>query len=65
MVVIRVLAILAVIAIGVSILLHLITGERRYLSLAWRLLKYALVVALILFGLLAAERLLGGVIPFV
>ncbi|HMV52520.1 MAG TPA: hypothetical protein PLX20_13195 [Rhodocyclaceae bacterium] len=65
MVVLRILAVVAVIAIGGCILLHLFTGDRRYLILAWRLFRYAAVVALILFGLLIAERLMGGAIPFV
>lgn len=65
MVVLRILAVIAVIAIGGSILLYLFTGDRRYLALAWRLLKYAAILALILFGLLIAERLMGGAIPFV
>ena len=65
MVILRVLAVLAVIAIGGCVLIHLFTGDRRYLSLAWRIFKYAAIVALILFGLLIAERLLAGAIPFV
>lgn len=65
MLILRILAVLTVIAIGGSILIHLFTGDRRYLGLAWRLFKYALVVALILFGLLIAERLLPGAVPFV
>lgn len=65
MVILRILAVLAVIAIGGSILIHLFTGDRRYLSLAWRILKYSSIIALILFGLLIAERLLAGAIPFV
>jgi hypothetical protein len=65
MLILRILAVLAVIAIGGSILIHLFTGDRRYLDLAWRIFKYSAIVALILFGLLIAERLLAGAIPFV
>ncbi|NWG30263.1 MAG: hypothetical protein HXY29_02045 [Rhodocyclaceae bacterium] len=54
----RVVGILAAIAIGAGILAYLFTGERRYLGLAWRIAKYALIFALVLFALLALERLL-------
>ncbi|MGB7991659.1 MAG: hypothetical protein WCF44_19825 [Candidatus Methylophosphatis roskildensis] len=65
MVILRVLAVLAVIAIGGCVLIHLFTRDRRYLSLAWRIFKYAAIIALIVFGLLIAERFLAGAIPFV
>lgn len=65
MVILRILAVLAVIAVGACVLIYLFTGDRRYLSLAWRILKYAVIVALVLFGLLIGERLLSGAIPFV
>ena len=54
----RVVGILAAIAIGAGILAFLFTGERRYLGLAWRIAKYALIFALVLFALLALERLM-------
>lgn len=54
----RIVGILAAIAIGAGILAFLFTGEKRYLRLAWRITKYALVFALVLFALLAFERLL-------
>ncbi len=54
----RIVGILAAIAIGAGILAFLFTGEKRYLRLAWRIAKYALVFALVLFALLAFERLL-------
>lgn len=65
MLILRILAALAVVAIGASLLIHLFTGDRRYLGLAWRIFKYAVIVAVILFGMLIAERLLAGAIPFV
>lgn len=54
----RIVGILTAIAIGVGILSYIFTGQRRYLSLAGRIAKYALIFALLLFALLAAERLL-------
>lgn len=54
----RIIGILAVMAIGAGIVAYLFTGERRYLGLAWRIAKYALILALVLFALLAFERLI-------
>jgi len=54
----RIVAILTAIAIGAGILSYLFTGQRRYLGLSWRITKYALIFALVLFALLAFERLI-------
>lgn len=54
----RIVGILTAIAIGAGIVAFLFTGERRYLGLAWRIAKYALIFALALFALLALERLM-------
>ncbi|MEW6164088.1 MAG: hypothetical protein AB1642_03410 [Pseudomonadota bacterium] len=58
MLLLRVLGILAAIAIGAGIVAYLLTGQRGYLRLAGRVAKYALILALGLFALLAMERLL-------
>ncbi len=58
MLLLRIVGILAVIAIGTGILAYLFTGQRRYLSLSWRIAKYALIFTLALFALLAFERLI-------
>ncbi|MDO8958832.1 MAG: hypothetical protein Q7U85_03760 [Rhodocyclaceae bacterium] len=54
----RIIGILAVIAIGAGVVTYLLTGDRRYLSMAGRIAKYALILALGLFVLLAFERLI-------
>ncbi len=54
----RIVGLLTAIAVGVGIAAFLFTGERRYLGLAWRIAKYALIFALALFALLAFERLI-------
>lgn len=54
----RIVGILTAIAIGAGIVAFLFTGDRRYLGLAWRIAKYALIFALVLFALLALERLM-------
>lgn len=56
MYILRILAVLLVVAVGVGFLAYALTGERRYLHLSFRLLKYGLVFALILFALLFLER---------
>lgn len=38
-----------------------LTRDQRYLQFAWRLFRYALIVALLVFGLLILERV--AVIP--
>ena len=53
----RILGLLAVIAIGSSSVLFLFTGDRRYLNLAIRITRYAVVAALCIFALLLFERL--------
>jgi hypothetical protein len=58
MLLLRILGILTVIAIGAGIFAWLFTRDRRYLILAGRITKYAVILALILFALLAFERLI-------
>jgi len=57
MLLLRIIGILAVIAIGAGVVTYLLTGDRRYLGIAGRIAKYALIIALALFALLAFERL--------
>jgi hypothetical protein len=56
MLVLRIAAILAVIATGAGIVLYLLTRDRKYLSFAFQVFKYALIFALLVFGLLMLER---------
>lgn len=58
MLLLRIVGLLAVITIGAGILAWLFTGDRRYLSLSWRIAKYALIFVLALFALLIFERLI-------
>lgn len=58
MLLLRIVGILAVIAIGAGIVAYLFTRDRRYLGLSWRIAKYGLIFVLLLFALLAFERLL-------
>ena len=56
MYVLRILGVLLIIAVGFCFLAYVFTGERRYIGYAFRLLKYSLIFALILFALLFLER---------
>ena len=58
MLLLRIVGLLTAIAIGAGICAYLLTRDRRYLQLAGRIAKYALIFALVLFALLAFERLL-------
>jgi hypothetical protein len=57
----RLLAVLTVITVAGGALIFLFTGDPRYLHFAWRLFRYALIVALLVFALLILERV--AVIP--
>ena len=54
----RLVAILVVMTIGVGIALFLLTGNRKYLEFALRLLRWAVIFALLVFALLVLERLI-------
>jgi hypothetical protein len=54
----RIVGLLTAIAVGAGIAAFLLSGDRRYLGLSWRIAKYALIFALVLFALLAFERLI-------
>ncbi len=58
MLLLRIVGILTVIAIGSGILAYLFTRDPRYLRLAGRIAKYALLFALAVLTLFFAERLL-------
>lgn len=57
----RLLAAILVVAIGAGMLIYTLTGNRYYLALSGRLLKYGIVIALIVFALMFIERL--AIIP--
>ena len=57
----RLLAVILVVAIGAGLLIYAITGQRRYLAFSGRLFKYGIVFALIIFALMIIERV--AIIP--
>lgn len=57
----RLLAVLTVIAVGCGIGAFFLTQDSRYLQFSWRLFRYSLVIALLVFALMIIERV--AVIP--
>ena len=57
MLVLRIVALLAVIAVGVCALAWVFTGNRKYLRVAWRVFQFALAAILIFLAVLFFERL--------
>ena len=56
--VVRLVAIAVAIALGATLLAWLITGDRRWLRLAWNIFRYASVGLLVVLLLFAGEALL-------
>jgi len=56
---VRIVAILAAIAIGASTLLFLLTRDRKYFRFAIQVLQYAVIFALFVFSLFALERVVS------
>ena len=56
MLLLRIVAILAAFAIGGCVLAWVVTRDQRYLQLAWRVAKGAIIIALATMALFAAER---------
>lgn len=58
MLLLRIIGLLAAITLAVSVLLYMLSGERKYLSFAWRVFRYSLFVVVLILILFASERLL-------
>ncbi len=58
MLVLRILAVLVVLAIAGSLVTFVATRDRRWLRFAVQVLKYGVIVALAIVALIALERLL-------
>lgn len=59
MLIVRVIGLAVAVALGALVLLYVFTGERKYLGIAWRVLKYALFLVILVLTLFALERLWG------
>ena len=58
MLLLRIIGLLAAIALAASVLLYMLSGERKYLRFAWRVFKYSLFVVVLILLLIVSERLL-------
>ena len=58
MVVFRLIAILLLLAIGLALVLYLFTRNRRFLTIAWRLFQFGVVIAIMFMALFVLERLI-------
>jgi len=56
MLALRIAGILVVLVTAAGVVLFLLTRDRRYLRFAFQVFKYALIFALLVFGLLILER---------
>jgi hypothetical protein len=57
MLVLRVAGLLVAVALGVLVLLYMMSGERKYLSIAWRVFKVSLFAVVAILLILFFERL--------
>ncbi len=57
MFVLRLVGFLVLITIGASLVTYLLTRNRRYVTFAWQVLKYGMLMAIIVLTLMLLERL--------
>jgi len=58
MLLLRIFGVLVAITIGAGIVAFLLTRDRRYLHLSWRVTKYAALFALVVLSLMFLERVI-------
>jgi len=56
--VLRVVGFLILITLGASLVTYLLTRNRRYLTFAWQVLKYGMVVTIVVLTFILFERLI-------
>ncbi len=56
MLILRLVAILLMIAVGAGLVAYVLTRQQRYLAFCWRLLRYGMVFALLVLALMLIER---------
>ncbi|MDR0379774.1 MAG: hypothetical protein LBI62_07535 [Candidatus Accumulibacter sp.] len=57
----RLLGTLTLLMVGGGVAAYLLTGNNKYLRFSWRVFRYAVMVALLIFALLILERV--AIIP--
>ena len=61
MLILRLIGVLALLSIAAAVALFFYTRNRRYLTWAWRIFQYSIVVTVVVLVLYALERLLVAV----
>lgn len=61
MLILRLLAVVVILAVVGGVVAYLLTRNPKYLSFSWRVFRYSLIVALLVFALMVLERV--AVIP--
>jgi hypothetical protein len=56
-VIFRLIGILALLAIALALVLYLFTRNRKFLTIAWRIFQFAVILLLVFMGLFVLERL--------
>ena len=56
MLVLRIVGFLVLITLGSSLVMYLLTRNRRYVTFAWQVLKYGMVMAIIVLAFVVFER---------
>jgi hypothetical protein len=56
--ILRLIGILLVITVGACFAAFVLTRDQRYLNVAWRVLRYAVIAALIIVSLFMLERVI-------
>ena len=57
MFVLRIVGFLVLVTIGASLVTYLMTKNRRYITFAWQVLKYGMLMAIIVLTFILFERL--------
>ena len=57
MFVLRIVGFLVLITFGASLVMYLLTKNRRYVTFAWQVFKYGMVMAIIVLAFVLFERL--------
>jgi len=60
LIVLRIVGLAVAAALGVSVLAWILTGERKWLRIAWAVFKYAVFGLALILALFAGEALLSG-----
>ena len=57
MLVLRIVGFLVLITIGASLVMYLFTKNRRYVTFAWQVFKYGMVMAIVVLTFILFERM--------